>query len=228
MRLFLSLIAPALVVSGILPSIFPPAKTTGATISKPTGVSIGSVSYTGSGCPSGSVSTSLSSDKTVVTLGFDRFQTYIGPGTSLADHSKNCKLLLSLKYPPGYSFTVISSTYHGYAQLDPGVTGTFSSLYFFSSLPTATLSSSTSVLGGSGSGSAWTDGAVYTKSNSISTPKLVLSPCGLLSAFGSNAVLNVDNTISLTSSNASASGQMTDDDATVQTTQQVTLKWITC
>lgn len=68
----------------------------------------------------------------VITFGFDSFQTYIGPGTTQADRSKNCQIHLNLKYPGGFQFAVVESTYHGYAQLDAGVTGNFFSTYFFS------------------------------------------------------------------------------------------------
>lgn len=78
---FLQLIlVPASVLAGILPTfsipglsnpspttvkVSAPAAVTGAPISKPLGISISSVTYSGKGCPSGSVSTSLSADKTV-------------------------------------------------------------------------------------------------------------------------------------------------------------------
>lgn len=159
-----------------------------------------------------------------ITLGFDNFQAYIGPGTSLKDRSKNCNLLITLKYPVGYSYGVVSSTYHGFAQLDPGVTGSFSSIYFLSSLLSSTFSTSTSILGGG----TYSDGNVYTQTKTISTSKLVLSPCGGLLGLGTSAALNVGNTVSLASSNASASGQMTDDDATFGTTQKVAVKWFSC
>lgn len=71
------------------------------------------------------------------------------------------------------------------------------------------------------------DGAVYTQSNTVSTASLVLSPCGLL-GLGASAVLNVGNTISLASGNASASGQMTEDDVTFGTTQKLSIKWFSC
>ena len=51
----------------------------------------------GSGCPAGTVSTTMSTDRTVVTFGFDAFQTYIGPNTRPQDKSKNCQIHLSLK-----------------------------------------------------------------------------------------------------------------------------------
>lgn len=80
MRVLPYVIAPASVLAGILPTFSipgwsnpspttvkatAPAAVTGAPISKPSGISISSVSYSGKGCPSGSVSTSLSADKTV-------------------------------------------------------------------------------------------------------------------------------------------------------------------
>lgn len=80
MRVLPLVLAPASVLAGILPTFsipgWPspspttvkasaPAAITGAPISKPSGVSISSVTYSGKGCPSGSVSTSLSADKMV-------------------------------------------------------------------------------------------------------------------------------------------------------------------
>lgn len=118
----------------------------------PSQITIIESSYSGSGCPQGSVSTSTSPDKTVrarnflrrdnlnesltdfevITYGFDQFQTYIGPGTKAADHSKNCQLHLNLKYPGGFQYAVVDATYHGFARLDKGVTGTFLTSYYFS------------------------------------------------------------------------------------------------
>lgn len=80
MRFLQFMLVPASVAAGILPTfsipglsnpssttvkISSPAAVTGVPISKPSGISISSVSYSGKGCPSGSVSTSLSADKTV-------------------------------------------------------------------------------------------------------------------------------------------------------------------
>jgi hypothetical protein len=68
----------------------------------------------------------------VITYGFDQFQTYIGPGTTPADRSKNCQLHLNLKYPGGFQYAVVDATYHGWARLDDGVTGSFITTYYFS------------------------------------------------------------------------------------------------
>ena len=68
----------------------------------------------------------------VITFGFDTFQAYISPNTVPADHSKNCQIHLSLKYPGGFQYSVLDVTYQGYARLNAGVTGSFYSTYSFS------------------------------------------------------------------------------------------------
>lgn len=125
----------------------------------PSQITITSASFSGNGCPQGTVTTTFSTDKTVVTFGFDSFQTYIGPGTLASDHSKNCQLHLSLSYPGGFQYAVVDSTYHGYAQMDTGVTGTFYSTYYFSQDASATTTTQTSLTGGG----TWAQGQVYTK-----------------------------------------------------------------
>ncbi|KAF6816099.1 secreted protein [Colletotrichum musicola] len=184
----------------------------------PKEIQIVNASFSGSGCPQGSVSTIISPDRTVITFGFDRFQTYIGPGLPLAERTKNCALHLSLKYPGGFQFAVVESTYHGYAQLDEGVTGTFYSTYFFSQDASSTTTTQTSIAGGG----IWLDGQVYTKQDSIPTASLIWAPCG------ATGILNVNNRIALTTRNPQAYGSITDDDATVAFTQQINVKWQAC
>lgn len=122
------------------------------------------------------------------------------------------------QYPGGFQFSVLDSTFHGYAQLDPGVTGTFYSTYYFSQDAQATTTTQTSITGGG----IWQNGQVYTKNDKIPTASFIYSPCG------ANGILNINNRIALTSSNSTASGQITNDDATVAFTQQIHLSWRTC
>ncbi|OTA56777.1 hypothetical protein K449DRAFT_336107 [Hypoxylon sp. EC38] len=185
---------------------------------KPDEITIVSASASGNGCPQGTVTTDLSPDRKVITFGFDAFQVYTGPGTKPADKSKNCQLHLNLKYPGGFQFAVVESTYHGYAQLETGVTGTFYSTYYFSQDAAATTTTRTSIDGGG----LWADGQVYTKQDQVPTASVIWSPCG------ATGILNVNNRIALTSSNSSASGQISDDDATVAFTQQVHVSWQAC
>lgn len=125
----------------------------------PSLITISASSFSGNGCPQGTVSTTLSADKTFITFGFDEFQTYIGPGTAAADHTKNCQLHLTLHYPGGFQYALVDSTYHGFAQMDAGVTGTFYSTYYFSQDASATTTTRTSLVGGGD----WVLGQVYTK-----------------------------------------------------------------
>ncbi|XDG07353.1 hypothetical protein ABKA04_006968 [Annulohypoxylon sp. FPYF3050] len=185
---------------------------------KPDEITIVSASASGNGCPQGTVTTDLSPERTVITFGFDAFQVYTGPGTTPSDKSKNCQLHLNLKYPGGFQFAVVESTYHGYAQLEEGVTGTFYSTYYFSQDAAATTTTRTSIDGGG----LWLDGQVYTKQDQVPTASIIWSPCG------ATGILNVNNRIALTSSNTTASGQISDDDATVAFTQQVHVSWQAC
>jgi hypothetical protein len=184
----------------------------------PQDIQIISASFSGSGCPQGTVSTNISPDKTVITFGFDAFQTYIGPGLSPIERSKNCQLHLQLKYPGGFQFSILESTYHGYAQLEAGVTGNFYSTYYFSQDARATTTTQTSIQGGG----IWEQGQVYTKADQVPTASYIFSPCG------ANGILNINNRIALTSTNSSAFGLITDDDATVAFTQQVNIAWRSC
>ncbi|KAI1334660.1 hypothetical protein F5Y15DRAFT_420591 [Xylariaceae sp. FL0016] len=212
MRSFVKFLAPALAIANPIGIV---SDGDGPSASE---IQIQSASASGNGCPQGTVTTNISPDKTVITFGFDGFQTYIGPGTKPSDKTKNCQLHLGLAYPGGFQFAVVQSTYHGYAQLEQGVTGAFYSTYYFSQDAAATTTTQTSITGGS----TWANGDVYTKQDQIPTASVIWSPCG------ASGILNVNNRIALTSSNSSASGQISDDDATVAFTQQVHVSWQAC
>jgi hypothetical protein len=211
-------------------------------------VQIKAASASGTGCPDNTVSVSLSTDLSAVTLGFDQFDTYIGPGVSASQSDKSCVVLLSLHYPSGYTFAVAEATYHGYAQLDSGVRGSITSVYKFEDSSFSPLtgtvggsgaqaaSSSTSVTIGSSSGRArsrtpsrpetaaraTTSGVVYTETDTIPANQVVNAPCG------KTIYLLVNTTVLLTSSNPKASGELTDDDATIGFTQGVHFGWKKC
>jgi len=205
-----ALILPILAAANPLPQ--------SGTAPDPGQITIIDSSYSGNGCPQGSVSTSTSPDKTVITYGFDQFQTYIGPDTKPADHSKNCQLHLNLKYPGGFQYAVVDATYHGFARLDKGVTGTFLTTYFFSQDATKTSTTRMKAEGGNG----LELGQVYTKGDTIETTATVWSPCG------TTGILNINNRLSLTTTVANAAGELSNDDATVAFTHQLHVAWRTC
>lgn len=172
-----------------------------------------------------------------MTFGFDSFQTYIGPTALQADKTKQCQIHLSLQYPGGFQYSVVDATYHGWARLDPGVTGTFISSYFFSQAASQTVSppyyrttvkwsarliysqaSTRSTI----SGSQWANGDIYTKEDSIQSTAVIWSPCG------ASGILNVNNRIALSATNSTQTGELSDDDATVAFTQQLHVSWQPC
>lgn len=179
-------------------------------------VQIESVSTSGSGCPKNDVSTSISDDKTVLTLGFDEFQSYIGGGHSASDGDKECDVRLDLKYPQGYTYAVVESTFHGFAQLDDGITGTFGASFSFSD--GSKTSSISSKLSG---GDSMVTGNTFTEDQTIPTSEVVRSPCG------EDVYLTIIIHISLADdgSHPNATGVITDDDATFALTQEVHLDW---
>jgi len=183
----------------------------------PQQVTIEKTGYSGNGCPAGSVSTLISPDKTVVTFGFDTFQAVIGPGSKPADKQKNCQLHLGLRYPSGYQLSIMTATYHGYVRLDPGVSANFISSYYFSQAAEKTAMTKTTL-----QGPEYTNGKTYTKSDSIQNESMIWSPCG------ANGILNVNNRIALTSRNANAAGEISNDDATLKFEQKLHIQWRSC
>jgi len=182
-------------------------------------VTIEKTGYSGNGCPQGSVSTLLSPDKSVVTFGFDSFQAVLGNGASPNDKQKNCQLHLGLHYPQGFQVSVMSATYHGYVRLDPGVNANFISTYYFSQNAGRSGNFRT-VLGGP----EYVNGKTYTKQDQLTTSSLVWSPCG------ADGILNVNSRIALTAppNNRGASGEVSNDDATLKFENKLYLQWRRC
>lgn len=183
----------------------------------PSGVTIQQSTYSGNGCPQGSVSAIISNDRSVITFGFDAFQAVIGPNERAGDKQKNCQLHLNLRYPSGFQVSLVTATYHGYVRLDAGVKANFLSSYYFSQAASKTASSRTEL-----SGSEYKDGRMYTKEDQIENASMVWSPCG------ANGILNINNRIALTSNNNQATGEISNDDATIKFEQKLRLKWQKC
>jgi hypothetical protein len=182
----------------------------------PDRIQIRSARYSGSGCKQGTVSTTISPDRTIITFGFDEFQATIG-GSSQTDQQKNCQIHLDLSYPSGFQMSVMDATYHGYARLDPGVRANFISSYYFSQDAGAQAMTRSTI-----QGPEFVNGKTYTKKDSLQTTSMVYSPCG------ANGILNVNNRIALTSSVRGAKGEVTNDDATFKFTQSLRVSWRRC
>lgn len=169
-------------------------------------IQIASVTASGGGCPQGSFSTDISPDGTTITFGFDSYQTFVGPQTS--QRELDCNIFLSLRFPLGCTSAAISTTYHGFVQLDSGVTGSFPASY---NLSPGFLTGSTPAT--SFTSASWGAGGVYTKLDSVSAKATINSPNQ------QNVNFEIRNRAFLQAPNSVASGTLTVDDATITIAQ---------
>jgi hypothetical protein len=95
----------------------------------PPWVEIRELLWAGSGCPSGSVAPSVTLNQK--ELVFSSLTASAGPDIPINEKRKNCNLILRLAVPHGWSFSIFSVDYHGFASLDKRVKGTQRSAYFF-------------------------------------------------------------------------------------------------
>lgn len=135
----------------VIASPLSPSATSSAVLPNPSQVYINGITYGGTGCPQGSLSSFISADRqtfvnawtfTAVvadlyvpyrfTLIFDEYVASIGPGVAITENRKNCQLDIDLQYPSGFQYSVFNADYRGYAALDANVTGTQQSTYYFS------------------------------------------------------------------------------------------------
>lgn len=86
----------------------------------------------GTGCPYGTVEGQIAEDSTLVALTFSSFVASTGAGAKATDARKSCNVRITLKYPPGWSYTVATTTVRGYVQLPRYCSAKLSARYFFS------------------------------------------------------------------------------------------------
>lgn len=95
-------------------------------------VQIGIPTYDGTGCPSGTVSATLSPDATALSLIFDKFSVEAGKAANNAPaDQKSCTFEIPMTLPAGYSVTVLRLDYRGYHSLPAGALATFRSTFGF-------------------------------------------------------------------------------------------------
>ena len=150
----------------------------------PEWVTIEDVQYNGSGCPIGSVAENISEDKLAFTLAFSEYVAEAGPGIPISASRKNCQIIVSMKYPQGWSWSVVSFDYRGYAFLDRNIEGTQKVSYYFQ--------------GGSDDISleSTLDGPYdddYHFRDEFDVLSLVWSPCGLERALNLNTQVRINN-----------------------------------
>jgi hypothetical protein len=66
---------------------------------------IQSITFSGTGCPQGSVGQSLSNDRTSFTLIFDHYVASTGPATAASEATKDCRFDIVLSLPHRWRVT---------------------------------------------------------------------------------------------------------------------------
>jgi len=179
-------------------------------------VTIRNLTWAGSGCPADTVSKNLDRDAQAFTLAFDSFIAVAGPTiTDPRENRKNCNIIIDFTFPSGWSFTIFTVDYRGFAELDRWVTATQRSAYFFEGqFPSAALS--TRLVGPIA-------GINYERRDSLGLLNRIWSPCGGGRALNINAEVRVSNM-----ANRQGSGQMTLDTVTGTVQHIYGLQWRRC
>ena len=159
-------------------------------------IALGIPGYGGSGCPAGSVSTTLSPDGKSLSLIFDQYEVSAGGSTGRSFDRKSCNVAIPVHVPNGYSISVFSVDYRGFNHLARGATSQFNVEYFFA--------------GGRGPAfrrSFWGDlEGDYFINNQLVAESLVWSPCGQSVNLRTNASLRV-NTVANREASATIDSQ---------------------
>lgn len=92
---------------------------------------LGQPGYGGTGCPAGSVSTTLSPDNKSLSLIFDEYTVSTGGETGRTFDRKSCNVAIPVHVPQGYSVAVLAVDYRGFNHLPRGSSSQFNVEYFF-------------------------------------------------------------------------------------------------
>jgi hypothetical protein len=95
-------------------------------------VYIAGITYGGSGCKQGTVSAAFTQDRKTVTLLFDEFIAQTGRGTKPTDARKACQINVDMRYPSGWSYSIMKVDYRGYVGIPAGFSAVQTSTYYFS------------------------------------------------------------------------------------------------
>lgn len=182
-----------------------------AAVAAPPAFKIKNVVYGGSGCPQGSLDISFTDSKLLPIYFSKEFTARVGSGVSVEEARKNCQLNINLEYSPGYSFSIFSVDYSGWADLDSGVTGLLRSNYYFSGYTEQT-SLSQNIVG--------PFHGKYIKHDEVSESRW--SPCG------SSSLFNINSEIALSPIGQSPSGTLVATRESARFTQVFYIKWKEC
>ena len=99
-------------------------------IPDPRMISVRAVNATGTGCQSGQVSSVVAPDGSAFSVMFDHYESIAGGGGVRVD-KKACEIDVEMAVPSGWSFTLFTADYRGFANVDAGATGFHEVVYTF-------------------------------------------------------------------------------------------------
>jgi hypothetical protein len=138
-------------------------------VPNPSGAYFARITANGTGCPAGTWDASISPDGKAFTVTFSKYESIVEPGQLFS--IKDCNLAIDLRTPEGFSFSVSSFHYQGYALLDQaGMSAKQTAKYYFQGNPVPAKENRSELKG------SYDDSYVF--SDQIGIADLVWSPCG--------------------------------------------------
>lgn len=89
------------------------------------GLTMQTPSYSGTGCPGGTASTTLSSDGKTLSVLFDSYIAEAGSHRGQTRDAKGCQINIPFMVPPGFAVQVVKMDYRGFTAIPAGGRSTF-------------------------------------------------------------------------------------------------------
>lgn len=173
MKKFLKVLALASTLSAALPAF------------SQVGMRLGYPSTGGNGCPSGTVSATLSPDEKQLSILFDQFVAEAGPASGKTLDRKSCNIAIPITVPNGYSVSIVAVDYRGFVGLPSRrATARFSAEYFFANAPGPRMQKNF----------VGTQNTDYLVTNELIVTAQVWSACGAQTNMRINASIMLQNT----------------------------------
>jgi len=174
-------------------------------------IALGDPAYGGSGCPGGSVATTLSPDQKALSILFDSYIVEAGGGTGKSFDRKSCNVAIPVHIPQGRSVSILAVDYRGFNALPQGANSQFNVEYFFAGSRGPTFRKTF----------RGPIDADYTISNELVADALVWSACG------ADVNLRTNSSIRVTTRN-NREAMATVDTEDVQAAIIYQLQWRSC
>jgi hypothetical protein len=170
---------------------------------------ITALSGSGTGCPSGSFSASLSRQGQDVTVAFDNYSSSVGNSRS-GSNTRSCDLTLTITVPVGCTSMGLLVNYRGFASVADTVSGSFGAAYSISAGQLTSDSPPATFVG-----SAFASGSDYAKRDTVAA--MVTARSGSEQSIR----LTVRTTLSLSPASSAKAGLASADSADISIARQI-------